>query len=230
MSNNPVPRATWILSYGDMVTLLLTFFLMMIVVLNEAENTIYQMVDVLLNETQQNLNNYVRVEKLNKNITVNRTTKGVQLTISGEYFFDVNSAEISENLRPILDHIGNTIRHSRMFALEEDAEMKSFYEAMKKYNHVLNVEIRVEGHTDNWAIRGGKYASNWELSSARALEVVRYLSEVSGIEESKFSALGYGEFRPVADNSTEEGRTLNRRVEIFIDADLQEIQPQKAGL
>ncbi|MDD5766240.1 MAG: flagellar motor protein MotB [Candidatus Marinimicrobia bacterium] len=230
MSNNPVPRATWILSYGDMVTLLLTFFLMMIVVLNEAENTIYQMVDVLLNETQQNLNNYVRVEKLNKNITVNRTTKGVQLTISGEYFFDVNSAEISENLRPILDHIGNTIRHSRMFALEEDAEMKSFYEAMKKYNHVLNVEIRVEGHTDNWAIRGGKYAGNWELSSARALEVVRYLSEVSGIEESKFSALGYGEFRPVADNSTEEGRTLNRRVEIFIDADLQEIQPKKAGL
>jgi chemotaxis protein MotB len=117
-----------------------------------------------------------------------------------------------------------------MFALEEDAEMKSFYEAMKKYNHVLNVEIRVEGHTDNWAIRGGKYAGNWELSSARALEVVRYLSEVSGIEESKFSALGYGEFRPVADNSTEEGRTLNRRVEIFIDADLQEIQPKKAGL
>jgi flagellar motor protein MotB len=83
MSNNPVPRATWILSYGDMVTLLLTFFLMMIVVLNEAENTIYQMVDVLLNETQQNLNNYVRVEKLNKNITVNRTTKVTQLTISG---------------------------------------------------------------------------------------------------------------------------------------------------
>ncbi|PIS27648.1 MAG: hypothetical protein COT43_09395 [Candidatus Marinimicrobia bacterium CG08_land_8_20_14_0_20_45_22] len=227
MSSN-LPKATWILSYGDMVTLLLTFFLMMMVILNEAENTIYQMVDVLLNETQQNLANYVRVERLSKNIIVNRTTKGVQLTISGEYFFDVNSAEISANFRPILDHIGNTIRHSRMFTLKEDKEMKSFYDAMQKYNHVLNVEIRVEGHTDNWAIRGGKYDSNWELSSARALEVVRYLSTVSGIGESKFSALGYGEFRPVADNSTEEGRSLNRRVEIFIDADLQKIEPQKA--
>ncbi|MCK4639998.1 MAG: OmpA family protein, partial [Candidatus Marinimicrobia bacterium] len=82
------------------------------------------------------------------------------------------------------------------------------------------VEIRVEGHTDNWQIRGGKYDSNWELSSARALEVVKYLSAVSGIGEGNFSALGYGEFRPIADNNSEEGRSINRRVEIFIDADI----------
>jgi len=58
------------------------------------------------------------------------------------------------------------------------------------------------------------------LSTARALEVVQFLSQASGIPEAKFSSLGYGEFRPIADNSTMEGRSKNRRVEIFIDADI----------
>ena len=220
MKESAIPRATWIVTYGDMVTLLLTFFILMIVILNEAENNIYRMLDTLLSETEQKLNSYVAEQNLNKNIAIQRTTKGVQLTISGEYFFDINSAQITPALRPLLDHIGHTVQQSRLLGVGGDPELKGFHDALRKSDHLLNVEIRVEGHTDNWPIRGGRYASNWELSSARALEVVKYLSAVSGVEEGKFSALGYGEFRPISDNETLEGRSKNRRVEIFIDADI----------
>jgi len=213
-------KATWLITYGDMVTLLLTFFILMIVILNEAENNIYRMLDLLLSETEQKLDSYVTEQHLDKNITIRRTTKGVQLTISGEYFFDINSADITPALRPILEHIGNTVKQSRLLSIQNDPELHDFYEALQHSQHQLNVEIRVEGHTDNWQIRGGRYSSNWELSSARALEVVQFLSHISGIDEGKFSALGYGEFRPIAGNDTIEGRSKNRRVEIFIDADI----------
>ncbi|MBU0713131.1 flagellar motor protein MotB [bacterium] len=220
MKESTAPKGTWITTYGDMVTLLLTFFILMIVILNEAESNIYKMLDMLLSETEQKLDSYVAEQALDKNINIQRTTKGVQLTVSGEYFFDINSAQITAALRPLLDHIGHTIQQSRLLGVRGDPELKGFHDALRKSNHHLNVEIRVEGHTDNWTIRGGRYASNWELSSARALEVVKYLSAVSGVEEGKFSALGYGEFRPITSNETPEGRSKNRRVEIFIDADI----------
>jgi chemotaxis protein MotB len=63
-----------------------------------------------------------------------------------------------------------------------------------------------------------KFKDNWELSSARALNIVKLLSNFAGIEEDKFSALGYGEFRPVDTNDTAEGKAKNRRVDIYLDA------------
>ncbi len=220
LPKTPVPRSLWMITYADMVTLLLTFFVLILVMSSEAQNNIYRMVNLLLRDTETKLNEYVKINKLDNYIRVTRGTKGVQLTISGEYFFDINSAEITPQLRPILDNVGSTIQQSKLLSVEKDKNLRRFYNALKKNNRTLNVEIRVEGHTDNWPIRGGIYADNWELSSARALEVVKYLSSVSGISEDKFSAQGYGEFRPISDNNTEEGRSKNRRVEIFIDADI----------
>lgn len=219
-SDSPTPKAYWMITYGDMVTNLLCFFLMMIVILNEAENNIYRMVNLLLNEAETNLTQYIRQNKLDSYIHVTRTTKGVQMTISGEYFFDINSAEIKPELKSVLAYIGGTLSQSRLLRIQDDRELRGFYEALHKADHKLNVEIRVEGHTDNWPIRGGVYKNNWELSTARALEVVQFISSSSGIPEAMFSSLGYGEFRPIADNSTAEGRSQNRRVEIFIDADI----------
>lgn len=79
-------------------------------------------------------------------------------------------------------------------------------------------DILIAGHTDNVPIREDsrdKYASNWELSTFRAVEVVKYLAE-KGIRPQSLTAAGYGKFKPVADNSTEEGRSRNRRVELFL--------------
>jgi len=77
------------------------------------------------------------------------------------------------------------------------------------------LKIHVIGHTDNVPIRS-RFASNWELSTARALAAVHFLTEKAGVDPRRVGAVGYGEYRPIADNSTPEGRAKNRRIAITI--------------
>jgi chemotaxis protein MotB len=83
-------------------------------------------------------------------------------------------------------------------------------------------EFQVAGHTDNQPIRVSGYASNWELSTARALEVVKLMIGL-GMDPGKVSAAGYSEFDPIADNSSEDGRARNRRIEITLVPNIDEI-------
>jgi len=84
---------------------------------------------------------------------------------------------------------------------------------LKKY---ADREILIEGHTDDEPIASEQFSSNWELSTARATTILRYLEEKEGISAKRLSAAGYGEYRPLASNATREGRERNRRVEIVI--------------
>lgn len=79
--------------------------------------------------------------------------------------------------------------------------------------------VRIEGHTDNIPVRSGRFASNWDLATARATRVLMYLQQTNGIPASRLSAAGYGEHRPLAPNDTPEGRARNRRVEFVITAE-----------
>ena len=82
-----------------------------------------------------------------------------------------------------------------------------------------DLKIHVIGHTDNVPIRTGargRFASNWELSAARALAAVHFLTDQAGVDSRRLGAVGYGEFRPIADNSTADGRAKNRRIAITI--------------
>ncbi len=106
-----------------------------------------------------------------------------------------------------------------------DYKLKSKGKGMiKKIAQIISrldndAEIIVEGHTDNEKMGPNlrkKIPSNWELSALRAINVVKYLQDSLKIDPSKLSAVAYGESRPIADNSTEEGRKKNRRIEIFI--------------
>ncbi len=99
---------------------------------------------------------------------------------------------------------------------EGTAVLSKIAEILKRYP---NYEIRIEGHTDNKQIRPefqNKYATNWELSSARATAVVRHLVNGHKMDPRRLGAVGYGEYRPVASNDTEDGRSENRRVEFHI--------------
>src|ERR1019366_5832513 len=108
-----------------------------------------------------------------------------------------------------------------------EAELKPAGEAvLKKIAGVLaqhpTLKIHVIGHTDNVPIRASarsRFASNWELSTARALAAVRFLAETAGVDPRRLGAVGYGEFRPLADNATSDGRAQNRRIAITILAD-----------
>ena len=92
-------------------------------------------------------------------------------------------------------------------------------EKIEKIAKVLSrpgLDIRVEGHSDNQPIHNDQFRSNWELSTARAMAVLRMLVDDAGFDPKKLSASGYGEYRPVADNSTAEGRRMNRRVDLVV--------------
>jgi len=92
-------------------------------------------------------------------------------------------------------------------------------EKLEKLAKVLmrpGLEIRVEGHSDNQPIHTAQFQSNWELSTARAMSVLQLLVDEAGFNPKKISASGYGEYRPVADNSTAEGRRMNRRVDLIV--------------
>jgi|694.fasta_scaffold31096_4 chemotaxis protein MotB len=100
-------------------------------------------------------------------------------------------------------------------------------EAIKKLADVLNknpdIDVLIEGHTDNIPIKTAKYEDNWALSADRALSIVRLLSDVNGVKPKRLVAAGRGEYFPKADNSTPEGRAKNRRTEIILTPKLDEL-------
>jgi chemotaxis protein MotB len=78
------------------------------------------------------------------------------------------------------------------------------------------LEIRVNGHSDNQPIHTAQFDSNWELSTARAMSVLRLLVNDGGFDPTRISAAGFGEYRPLGDNSTPEGRRMNRRIDLVV--------------
>lgn len=129
---------------------------------------------------------------LNKEIDIDFTAQYVQLTLKGSLLFDSGSTELKPDVLPVLDQVG--------VILERYAQST----------------IEIEGHTDNVPMSGAKYSNNDELSSGRALSIFNYLLSTANLDPAMVKHSGRGEYVPVADNSTPEGRTMNRRVEIKI--------------
>jgi chemotaxis protein MotB len=117
--------------------------------------------------------------------------RGLIISLGEGGFFDSGSDQIKPEGRSLLDTMATSLVS-------------------------LGNQIRVEGHTDNVPIRNSKFPSNWELSTARATAIVSYLIAKFGFSPELLSAAGYSEFRPVAPNDTEEGRSRNRRVDIVV--------------
>ena len=215
-------NSSWAITYADLVTLLLTFFVLLLVILNEEEKQIDRIINMLMNETYSELK---KVES--QYLKVTRETKGVKLTVSSGRLFKSMEAEVQASALPLLDQIGAIIRVSKLLRLDEDQKYNNFRERIKSFGKDLNIEIRCEGHTDGEQVPpNSKYDSNWDLSTARALNIVKYISDKSQIPEKEFSAMGYGEFRPVVAMDTvsqnllaiKDANSKNRRVEIYLDA------------
>lgn len=131
-------------------------------------------------------------QNLTGDIDVDFTSQYVELTLNGALLFDSGKAELKPESLPLMEKVG--------IILQKYAEST----------------IEVEGHTDNVPISTARFANNNELSSARALSVFDYLVENTNLDPSKIKHSGRGEYIPVADNGTPEGRAKNRRVEIKI--------------
>ncbi len=161
----------WAVTFGDMVTLLLTFFILVIVMMNEAEKHIDRIINMLLDETYTELNSALPSDM----IKVDRVTKGVKITMASGQLFLSGEAELRPEVIPTLHQIASLIGDSRIARLRDDPEFRPFVEAIEESDRILNMEIRTEGHTDNVPLPTElitKWESNWELSTARALNVV----------------------------------------------------------
>jgi chemotaxis protein MotB len=144
------------------------------------------------------LEDQMRAELESKDVTISKLQGRLTVNILDRILFDSGEAVVKPDGEAVLRKIASI--------LTQHSELK----------------VHVIGHTDNVPIRAtarSKYASNWELSTARALAAVRFLTEQAGVSPQRLGAVGYGEFRPIADNATAEGRARNRRIAVTILAD-----------
>jgi chemotaxis protein MotB len=211
--------ALWAVTYGDLMSYLMIFFLLMFAFstknsavsnheqqqaddvqesLASIQSVFGGRPDEKLKEKKiqrkkedavaQNLQQVVDQQKMGNLIQINATEEKVRLVLKEAVVFDSGSADLKSKATPILSEIASEIAK-------------------------LSNPVVIEGHTDNVPIHHGRYASNWELSMARAYAVIHFF-ETHGIDPSRLAGIGYGEHHPLAENSTPEGRMQNRRIGI----------------
>lgn len=144
-----------------------------------------------LNEIQKQLQTALAGQIEKHTVSVTPTKEGIVVSLREAGLFDSGSVSLRPEAEPTLADFVKVIGPRR-------------------------IRVRIEGHTDNVPIHNTRFASNWELSTSRATEIIRLLITGYGIAPSRLSASGYSEFYPVASNATPEGRALNRRIDLVI--------------
>lgn len=212
----PPTAPFWSTTYGDLMSLVLVFFVFLaafssidITHYRQAQEAMKGGPGVLdkqdavveaptLPESPEfqaamaDLGESMKEAKLDRQVRVFWDTQGVRIVLQDSILFAPAQAEMSPAYLKVLDAAVAVIR-------------------------TLNVaELQVQGHTDDLPISTPQFPSNWELSSARATSVLRYLVRTSGLPARKLVAQGYGEFRPLVPNSSPGNRAQNRRVEIYV--------------
>ena len=142
-----------------------------------------------IGEISLRLRNTIKNYGYGAGVDVSCSEKGVVMSFPDTVLFDLGAADILPEVLPLLDGLGEVIVE-------------------------LDRSVRIEGHTDNLPIHTSKYPSNWELSTTRAVNVLRYLLTNDRIDPKRLSAVGFGEFHPLVSNDNPEHRAINRRVEI----------------
>ncbi|TYR82110.1 flagellar motor protein MotB [Priestia megaterium] len=211
----------WMITFADLVTLILVFFILLFSMSNidnlkfqalveslKTENTfgndssviefespasqsVQQKESKQLDDILVQVQSYLKENDLQDVITATRDERGVVLVLQEQVLFETGEADILKKGYPFLNELGQL------------------------FTTIPN-DIKIEGYTDNRPIKTYRYPSNWELSTARASSVIRYFTSNYKIKPSRFSAIGYGDTKPVVPNTTAENLQKNRRVEIII--------------
>jgi chemotaxis protein MotB len=218
-----VNHERWLITYADLMNLLLVFFIVLYA-MSKTDSTKYQQiafslqrafnVDVLqggepgsigeVDDGESRFSEYLSIraqvaalESMRtvpaNSVNVELTNEGIVIHMDESVLFPPGSAHLRLEARTVLDNVADVLGP-------------------------LPNEVRVEGHTDDSDPDPIEYSSNWELSTARAVNVVRYLTERADVPPERLSAAGYGEFRPRSYEDTVEGRRMNRRVSFVIIA------------
>ncbi|RAK08905.1 chemotaxis protein MotB [Halanaerobium saccharolyticum] len=215
----------WMTTFGDMMTLLLVFFVLLysfssmdVVKFQGFISALQSQLGILdsgktitenpnidagtlgqdyaqapqnIQQIMRELNNYIERNNLGDRVNVENKRKGLVVSLTGEILYEQGRAEIREQGIDVLAMISDILID-------------------------IPNDIMIEGHTDDVPIRTNEFPSNWELSTARAVNVIKFLIEERNFEPARLSAAGYSEYRPVADNDNAEGRAENRRIEVVV--------------
>lgn len=226
-------RERWLITYADLITLLMIFFIVMYSLSARISNDKFDQLASSLSNTLKKstpkpgektpftsgenpetrkfkskakavMNSVVADKAVRDAVKVDIDSRGLVISLIDKSFFETGSADIRPGARPVLKKIAANLK-------------------------AMPNSIRIEGHTDSIPIRTARYPTNWELSSARATSVVRFMSEQAGIPAFRLSSASYGSFKPIASNGTADGRRRNRRVDIVVER-TDDISPFGAGV
>lgn len=217
----------WMATYGDMVTLLLCFFVLLFA-MSTVDSQKYRAVVQSLNGSLGVLDSgtTVTLDPLVNNFPSDTPT---ETPTEYEEFSDMqeelqailDESELRGQVKLEINERGLLIRFldSVLFDSGKADLTKDATEIIDKVSNILketNKKIIVEGHTDNLPISTYRFPSNWELSTTRAVNVVKYMINNNGIDPVRLSAAGYADQHPISDNNTVDGRRDNRRVDMVI--------------
>ncbi len=235
----------WLVSYADFITLLFAFFVVMYSIANQDKAKIKQITEAIERTflgpaakidagSGSSVNAFSNPASMmgqvidqpmghnnalpEKNPELEKIAERVEESLS----YQMQTTDLKDTYKIIYDDRGLVIRFSanKLFDPGSEVVRSQYLPLIDRISRVIadnNRLIRVEGHTDNQSLpEGGKYPTNWELSTARAAWIVRYMRAKWHIPSSRLSAAGYADGQPVASNATEEGRERNRRVEIVV--------------
>ncbi|OGS20161.1 MAG: hypothetical protein A2252_10960 [Elusimicrobia bacterium RIFOXYA2_FULL_39_19] len=203
----------WIIPYADFMTVLMIFFLLMFAFAYSMKGSKYkkivtqiqeemggevkkEIIENMINEqkdqeTADKIDEIITKQNLKNFVNVTTDSEQIKIVFANPILFESGAAELKPTALEILKGVAQVIKF-------------------------MDNEVIVEGHTDNVPVSGIKYKSNWDLSVARAMSVIRYFADTEGLAYNRFAAAGYGEYRPMFPNTTEENRAQNRRIEVNI--------------
>jgi chemotaxis protein MotB len=230
-----VSHERWLVSYADFVTLLFAFFVVLYasaqvdkrkaMLLSDAIRSGFRQLGMFESDSRQPGQGDPSIalpvsakaaEELSppaKRDDIDAVRRELELALAAE----IKRNEVALHMEP--DGLVVSLREMGFFD-SGSASMKPGGEAaFGRVAEILKAHsfaVRIEGHTDNVPIHTAQYASNWELSTARATSLVKALIEQYGIPSERLAAAGYAEFHPAASNETVKGRQLNRRVDVVI--------------
>lgn len=202
-SSHEEGESLWLVSYADMVTLLLGFFVLLLsfskidpTKLEKVKKSATQVFGgeykMPFSDLADALKSQMKNSGMTDQVLFKQTEEGVEVTFRGALFFESGSADLKKEAKSLLEKVIPVIKAQAI-----------------KFNVVI------EGHTDNVQISSVSFASNWELSSVRACSVLRFF-EKFGFSSSQLMAIGWGDTKPVVENGSPAQKSQNRRVVIRI--------------
>ena len=208
--------ALWAVTYGDLMSYLMIFFLMMfsfaVAKTDKTKSRKYEESMANLQKAFGGKDSQARLDRLEDERKADNFEEKMKETVQTTELSSLIQMQSNERKVKLVLPEGVLFASGRA-DLKEPAKkiLAPMAEELKK----VKKDIIIEGHTDNVPIKSGKYSSNWELSMARAYSVLVFFSE-QGIPAKNLAGLGYGDNRPIGDNATIEGRAKNRRIEISL--------------